>query len=643
MNFLMNDSLIKAVSWTLIHSLWLGLAAAILAALTLLLTKKATSATRYNLLAGLSVAFLVTIGFIFYNEFEIQAPVLQTVKTAKSGLQAEQLVLASPTIIKEEASGPFSMVTSFISSYGSWIVLTWFLVFVFKCIRMTRDLQQVYRARNYQTVSPPEFWQKRVSELQVSLRIKRSVQLLESRLVSIPSVSGFFKPIILVPVGLLNQIPQDQVEAILLHELAHIRRSDYAVNLMQTFIEILFFFNPGILWISSLLKDERENCCDDLAIGVTNNKKEFVNALISFQEYNLHAQRFALQFGDQKMKLADRAKRILFNSNKMLSTREKYFLSVCAAMSVVLFLLILNVNSTSAQEIKPPVPDSLGNEKYNPKEIPEGTAIRYVNDAKGEKSNVYIFKSRGVLYQVPENLERFIVDGKLITGKDREKYLPQINALIDGYEKTIATDISEEERIIDEASRIIDTHSAIIDKHSAVIDKHSKVIDEQAKIIEAETRKKEEKIDWKKHDEAQHRIEEEMAKIEIESEKIDIETRKIDEQTRKIDEQTRKIDAKLKLREEKAKLSKTETSSGKDEKAKDKTAKTTDSHHGEKSITQVVMEDLKKAGYKGKIDSFELNERALIINGKTQSESLFQQVKKYTKPGMRILYNIDTH
>ncbi|WP_343633409.1 M56 family metallopeptidase [Fluviicola sp.] len=639
MNFLVNDAIIKAVSWTLVHSLWLGLAAAILAGLTLLLTKKATSATRYNLLAGLSVAFLMAIGFIFYNEFETQASVLHADKVVKTSLQTEQVVSSSPTFIREEGSGPLSIITAFVSKSGSWIVLIWFVIFLFKCIRMTGDIRLVYRARNYQTITPPQQWMNRVSELKISLRIKRSVQLLESRLVSVPSVTGFFKPVILMPVGLLNNIPQEQVEAILLHELAHIRRSDYAVNLMQTFIEILFFFNPGILWISSLLRDERENCCDDLAISVTNNKKEFVNALISFQEYNMHNQRFALQFGDQKMKLADRAKRILFNTNKMLSIREKYFLSVCAGLSVILFLVILNVNSSTAQEIKSPKADTLSTEKYNPKDVPEGTAIKYLDDAKG-KSHVYLFKSGGVLYQVPENLKKFKVDGKLITGKEREKYLPQIKQLIDGYEHAIASedvdvftgveypevDLSEEERIIDEASKIIDGHSAIIDKHSAVIDQHVAVIDEQVKIIDAETSKKVGEMDRKKHNEAQRIIEEEQLKIEAESKKIDIEARKIDEQARKIDEQSRKIEAKLKLQEKELKK-----------------LPELNSLPPEKDITLTVIEELKKAGYHGKINSFELSQKALIINGKTQSEPLLQKVKHYTKPGMRILYNIDTH
>jgi bla regulator protein BlaR1 len=127
-------------------------------------------------------------------------------------------------------------------------------------------------------------------------------------------------------------------------------------------------------------------------------------------------------------------------------------------------------------------------------------------------------------------------------------------------------------------------------------------------------------------------------KIEIESKKIDREARKIDEQSRKIDEQSRKIEAKMRLQEQE--FNRLDAKIPPIAKELKSTADLPPLSPG-KDITQVVMDDLKKAGYKGKIDSFELNERALIINGKTQSESLFGKVKKHIKPGMRIVYNLD--
>ena len=109
-----------------------------------------------------------------------------------------------------------------------------------------------------------------------------------------PVVIGHLKPVILIPLGCLAGLPADQVEAILLHELAHIRRSDYFVNFLQNITESIFFFNPGLLWISSLIKEERENCCDDIALEQTKNKRGLVQALISFKEQELYGSGSAL-------------------------------------------------------------------------------------------------------------------------------------------------------------------------------------------------------------------------------------------------------------------------------------------------------------------------------------------------------------
>ncbi len=693
----------NAVSWTLIHSLWLGLVVALLAGLTVLLTKKSASATRYNILAVLSVLFLVAIGFIFSNELKIQqekalaataatesvcksavavsgnqnnAAIFNTVVSGEAVCTPETPVItaAAPTPPSETA---ISAVSKFINDYASWIVWIWFAIFSIKCLSMASGLRHIYVVRNYQTVLPSEMWQKRLIELKTLLRIKHGVQLLESRLVTVPSVTGFFKPMILVPIGLLNNLPQEQVEAILLHELAHIRRSDYVVNLIQSFLEIVFFFNPGILWISSLLKEERENCCDDLAISVTQDKKEFVHALVSFQEYNLNGQGLALQFGNKKMHLADRAGRILFNRNKMLSTAEKYFLSVCIVMGTMLCFAFANMNPAAAQHPKavfttslPPdtmISDTLyANRKYNPKAIPEGTSMKFADVINGKEYMTYIFKHKGVLYQVPEDMKNFMVNGKLITGDDMEKYLPEIHRLIEAYEIAIANDytedsdlqeeeydFTEEERIIEEASRRIDEQSEIITK--------------QSKIIEAETRKK--NINWEKHNEAHRRIEAAQRKIEAESavvneqsrkiEKkivkqsaaIEAESRRYEEESRRYEEESRRYEAEARRNEEESRRIEAESRRIEAESRRVNKQTQTFVSYPEavcspnpvesEDITDKVIRDLRKGGYQSDIRSFELNEKNLIINGNTQSGAMFEKVKKYTKPGMRILYNIE--
>jgi hypothetical protein len=163
-------------------------------------------------------------------------------------------------------------------------------------------------------------------------------------LVKVPLVTGFFKPILLVPFGLLTSLPEDQVEAMLLHELAHIRRKDYGINLLQAFAETIFFFNPGVLWLSSLMKEEREHCCDDIAIAATDDKICFVEALVTFEAYKSNAT-LAMGFGGTKNHLLLRAKRIIYNHNKSLNKVEKAFLATSLLLTVVILLACSNPNT----------------------------------------------------------------------------------------------------------------------------------------------------------------------------------------------------------------------------------------------------------------------------------------------------------
>ena len=190
------------------------------------------------------------------------------------------------------------------------------------------SLVYMHRARHRYVYQPPALWTEKVDALCQKLQLNRAVRLLESGYVKMPMVIGHLKPIILIPVGLLAGMPAGQVEAVLLHELAHIRRHDYVVNFMQTIAETVFFFNPGLLWISSLLRDERENCCDDIALSQTKNKKEFVQALISFKEHALYGANYQVAFPGKKNHLLNRVSRILHNKNKPFGPGEKAFFMV---------------------------------------------------------------------------------------------------------------------------------------------------------------------------------------------------------------------------------------------------------------------------------------------------------------------------
>jgi hypothetical protein len=145
-------------------------------------------------------------------------------------------------------------------------------------------------------------------------------------------VIGHLKPVILIPVGLLTALTTAEVEAILMHELAHIRRRDYLVNLLQSLVEIVFFFNPAVLWVSQLIKTEREHCCDDMALAQNTSKSGYIRALVSCQEYQA-TPAYAMAFPGQKHHLVDRVKRLVTNRNHSLDVFEKTLLTVCLVMS----------------------------------------------------------------------------------------------------------------------------------------------------------------------------------------------------------------------------------------------------------------------------------------------------------------------
>ena len=317
--------MIQAICWVLIHSLWQGLLFTVATGLVMLRTKKMPAALRYNLLQVLFFLFLATCGCTFLYEWRLSQ-------------------LAGPVDLSKETPVAGSTLGTFIGTMNAWftanaslIVLGWFLVFFSKCIRMTGSLIYTQRIRNYGTSAAPAGWNDKVQTFCRQLGIAKKVELMQSRLVKMPLVAGHWRPIILIPLGLLTKLPEGEIEAMLLHELAHIRRHDYLVNILQHIAENIFFFNPGLLWISALLREEREHCCDDMAIARTNNKIQFIQALINFKEHDLRAAGLANAFPARKNQLVHRVMRIAQNKNKTLNTGEKIFF--LGSFLVVAFLL----------------------------------------------------------------------------------------------------------------------------------------------------------------------------------------------------------------------------------------------------------------------------------------------------------------
>ncbi|MDF2189593.1 M56 family metallopeptidase [Paraflavitalea sp. CAU 1676] len=370
MNPWLPASLMKAICWTLVHSLWQGLILAAVAGLFVLLTRKRTAALRYNLLATLFMAFMVVVGVTFLKEMNDSpaSGALPNVAVLQQGQAAGQLTTGEPgaDIGTGNEIGLVERFAGYFNEHASLVVAIWFIIFLAKALKLFGGLVYIQRIKHYKVKKPAAYWTSRLEELAAMLGVQAPVKLMESALVTVPMVVGMLKPVILVPMGLLANMPAAQVEAILLHELAHIRRRDFLVNLAQSFAETLFFFNPAVLWLSSLLRQEREHCCDDMAIGITQSKTGYIHALVSFQEYQLENNTpFAMAFPGKKDQLLNRVKRIVDNSHKSLNPAEKTFLAVCMGLIIVLSMAYGRPASPKELVGEPQQPDTALQVKEN--------------------------------------------------------------------------------------------------------------------------------------------------------------------------------------------------------------------------------------------------------------------------------------
>ena len=150
-----------------------------------------------------------------------------------------------------------------------------------------------------------------VQQSAILLNITHKIQVWYSSNIDVPAVIGCIKPIILLPFAILNQLSIEQLNAVLVHEMAHIKRNDYLLNTLQSLICIVLFFNPFILLLNCVINKERENCCDDLVLCLRYNERHYAQALLILEERRLQILELALAATNNKNQLLNRIKRVV--------------------------------------------------------------------------------------------------------------------------------------------------------------------------------------------------------------------------------------------------------------------------------------------------------------------------------------------
>jgi GWxTD domain-containing protein len=262
----------KALGWTLLHSLWEG--AAIALALAIVLAISRSSRVRYAAACFAMLGLLAGFGATLYRLMPREITRAAAVRTLP--------IPVNPPLDDRRVANHRTPWDA--SELPPWLTPIWLAGVLLFQLRCLASWAAAGRMRRIGVCGAPSEWIEKLGDLQARLRMTRPVTLLESCFAEVPVVIGHLRPVILMPLGLLAGLPVGQIEAILLHELAHIRRADYLVNLMQTLVEGLFFYHPAAWWISSSIRAERENCCDDLVVLTNGDAHEYARALAALAE-----------------------------------------------------------------------------------------------------------------------------------------------------------------------------------------------------------------------------------------------------------------------------------------------------------------------------------------------------------------------
>jgi beta-lactamase regulating signal transducer with metallopeptidase domain/HEAT repeat protein len=193
-----------------------------------------------------------------------------------------------------------------------WLVFAWAIGVMLLSVRLAGGWWRTRALRTRGIDAMPDACQPMVTRLLASMRIARPVAFFVSSRVTAPIVFGHIKPVVLVPAAVLAGLSASQLEAILAHELAHVRRHDYLVNLLQTVIETIFFYHPAVWWVSRQVRQAREECCDDIAVDACGDRKDYVEALLGLAQMRDAAATVALAATGGS--LLARARRLLIDT-----------------------------------------------------------------------------------------------------------------------------------------------------------------------------------------------------------------------------------------------------------------------------------------------------------------------------------------
>ncbi len=358
MNFIQSlfpEELIETIGWTLFHSLWQATVVLLILVFVLFLMKKYSPRVRYLIAFSGLIICLIISAFTAHKSYTFAKEKVAIRETLiNNPLELKELLKSKLSIENGSGSSPiFSSINTikfraFMQRNFPIVFALWILGMFYFLFRMVGGVIHLQQLRTRQITIPEEFWLNKFNEISDKLGITKSVELLQSAVVKIPMLLGYFKPVVILPISLMTGLSNKEIEAVIAHELAHLKRHDYLFNIIQSVIEAVFFYHPAVWLISRIIRNEREHSCDDLAIQCTGDKLNYIKALATAQELNTKSSpNYAMAFSINKGGLLDRVKRIK-NQNTMKNNVTEGFI----AASIIFFSLILLSFTIDGENLK---------------------------------------------------------------------------------------------------------------------------------------------------------------------------------------------------------------------------------------------------------------------------------------------------
>jgi beta-lactamase regulating signal transducer with metallopeptidase domain len=337
--------LMRPVAWALTHFLWQGALVGVFLAAALVLLDGKSASLRYVVSVGaLAVLLVLPVATTFWLA-RAWEKALAPVERPLSGAASPDDRPASASVEPDlEPPCPEALL---------WFLAFWTSGVAVLSLYNAGGWIQVRRLRRQRIRPVPESWEKIVDGLRRRLGIARAVRILETSALAVPAVIGCLRPVILVPASALTGLTPRQLEAILAHELAHVRRHDYAVNLFQTVVETLLFYHPVVWWVSRVIRREREHCCDDLAVALCGDRIIYARALAELEGLRATPPRFVMASANGPLLL--RVRRIA----GLPSQPSHSWLAGALALSLVPVGAALHISNAAGPRLLPHIRETL--------------------------------------------------------------------------------------------------------------------------------------------------------------------------------------------------------------------------------------------------------------------------------------------